>query len=242
MASNLSFDSGPTAQPRQPPQPPPRRPPRPQAEPRQPHHTPGIDSGIRPFIRQSAARLSRNEDAFIQQLHYDVTGLTEDRAGSQAPGAWAFCERMVHALLWVALTDQPLPVVIDALREVGAQNWAEGFSDADYGNFAHALVQTLHYLSDSDWSASTGSAWISYFMWIKPHLLAGAQYAATRHAAAQQAAGVTALAGDNQVVANVNAESVANLLEDEDDEDTGYGQIMLGMTRAPRRPPALIAT
>jgi hypothetical protein len=32
-------------------------------------------------------------------------------------------------------------------------------------------------------------------------------------------------------------ESVADLLEDEDDEDTGHGQIMVSMTRAPRRDP-----
>jgi hypothetical protein len=231
------------------------QPPRPQAG-QQAQHPPGIDPGIMPLIRQSAARLSRNEEAFIQQLYHDVTGLTEDRAGSQAPNMRAFCERMVHLLFWVALTDQPLPVVLDALRQVGAQNWAEGFSDAQYGNFAHALVQTVHYLTDREWSASTGSVWISYLMWVRPHLLAGAQYAATQQAAAQQAAErqataeravaeqeaarVAALARETQVVADVNLESVASILDDEDDDDPGYGQIMLGMTRAPRRPQALV--
>jgi hypothetical protein len=180
---------------------------------------------------------------------------------------------MVRLLLWVALTDQSLPVVADALRQVGAQNWAEGFSDEHYGNFAHALVQTVHYLSNHEWSASTGSAWISYFMWVRPHLLAGAQYAATQQAAAQRPAerqaterqaterqaterqaterqataqravagrktpGGTAPARDARA-ADVNPESAANLLDD-DDEDPGYGQIMLRMTRTPRRPHAL---
>ena len=50
------------------------------------------------------------------------------------------------------------------------------------------MVQTVHYLCAHDWSASMGSAWITYFMWIKPHLLAGAQQAAAQHAAVQQAA------------------------------------------------------
>jgi hypothetical protein len=101
---------------------------------------------------------------------------------------WAFCERMAQSLLWVALTDQPLGVVADALRRVGGQNWADGFPDTQYPTIAHALVQTVHYLSGSDWSASTGSAWIGYFMWIKPHLLAGAQQAAAQYAAAQREA------------------------------------------------------
>jgi len=78
----------------------------------------------------------------------------------------------VRSLLWVALTDQPLGMVADTLRQVGAQNWAEGFPDTLYGNVARAMVQTVHYLCAHDWSASMGSAWITYFMWIKPHLLA----------------------------------------------------------------------
>jgi hypothetical protein len=91
-----------------------------------------------------------------------------------------------------------------------------------------------------------------------PHLLAGAQQAAEQHAAAQQAAErqaaeqraaaereaarVKALSRDSrsgrgQVVGDVNLESVASLLDDEDNENVGYGQIMISMTRNPRREP-----
>ena len=101
-----------------------------------------------------------------------------------------------------------------------------------------------------------GTAWITYFMWIEPHLLAGAQQAAAQHAAVQQvaereaaaqqaaaeleAARVKALSRDSrgghtQVVRDVNPESVASLLVDDDDENMGYGQIMSSMTRNPRR-------
>jgi hypothetical protein len=284
MASNLGYDARQAAQQQQPPQPQSAHPeqprpeqprpeqprpeqPRPQAEwpqagrpqgrqqGRQQQHLPGIDPGIWPLIHASAARLSWNQEGFVEQLHYDVTGLTGDRAAGLAPSMWTFCERMVHSLLWVALTDQPVPVIVDTLYQVGAQNWSEGFSEAHYANFAHALVQTVHYLSDSDWSASTGSAWISYFLWTKSHLLAGAQYAATQHAATQQAeeiqaaavraaaeqeaARVAALARDTPVVGDVNLESVAKLLNDDEDdeEDPGYGHIMLGMTRPPKKDP-----
>ena len=41
--------------------------------------------------------------------------------------------------------------------------------------------------------------------------------------------------GRTQVVADVNLESVAALLDDEDDENVGYGQIMVSMTRNSRR-------
>src|SRR5215469_5054455 len=137
-----------------------------------------FDPGATPLIRYSADRLARDQEEFIRQLHSDVTRLIPDQAGDRSLDLRAFCERMVKSLLWVALTDQPLHVAADALRQVGAVNWADGISDAHYTNFAHALVQTVRYLSDSDWSASMGSAWISYFLWVRPHLLAGAEQAA----------------------------------------------------------------
>jgi hypothetical protein len=289
MAGNLSFDSAPTAQqPRPPrsqypqaqypqaqypqaqypqpqyPQPPaahaqPPHPPRPEADQRPARYPLGIDPEIWPLIVESAARLSRIEDTFVQELHHDVLKLILDPTGAPAPDIWAFCERTVQSLLWVALNDQPLGVIADTLRRVGAQNWVDGYPDSLYTNFTHALVQTVHYLSETDWSASTCSAWISYFMWAKPHLLAGAQQAAAertaahqaaaRHSAAQravaeqEAARVEALSRDipGGHVADVNLESVASLLDDDDDEDTGYGQIMLGMTRPRRDPPRLAA-
>jgi hypothetical protein len=205
-----------------------------------------FDVGSWSAIRQSAAWLSRNRDAFVRQLHYDITGLIPELADARAPDMRAFCERMAQSLLWVALTDQPLGVVADALRRVGAQNWADGFPDTQYPTIAHALVQTVHYLSGSEWSASTGSVWIGYFMWIKPHLLAGAQQEAERQAAAdrafaeQEAARVKALSRDSRgqhtnVVSDVNIDAVASLLDDEDDEDVGYGHLMVSMTRNNRR-------
>ena len=272
MSGNLSFDSAPTAQPPQSPQsqyphaeythpyaahaqpPHPPDPPRPNADQRRARYPLGIDPGVWPLIRESAAGLSRIEDTFIQELHHDVMRLIRDPTGAPATDTWAFCERMVQSLLWVALSDQPLGVIAETLRRVGAQNWVDGYPESLYTNAAHALVQTVHYLSESDWSASMGSAWLSYFMWAKPHLLAGAQQAAeertaTQQAAARQAAAQRAVAEQEAArvealsrdtpgghVADVNLETVANLLDDDDDDDTGYGQIMLGMTR-PRRDP-----
>jgi hypothetical protein len=270
MASDLSHDAPPNAppntprQPQQQPQPQqqqmrqPQRMQHPQQPQQQQQQQQGLDPGAWPLIRQSAARLSRNQDAVIRQLHYDMTGLIPESAVPSGLDTWAFCERMVKSLFWVALTDQPPHVIVDALRQVGALNWYEGFPDAQYASVAHALVQTVHYLSGNDWSASTGSAWISYFMWVRPHFLAGAQQAAAQQAAAEQeaakqaaaqralaeqeAARVEALSrdtrgGHSKVVGDVNIEKVASLLDEDDDEDVGYGSIMLSMTRQRRDPP-----
>jgi hypothetical protein len=172
-----------------------------------------------------------------------------------------FCRRMVRTLLWAALTDHPPHVVVDTLRQVGAQNWYEGFPGEEYASIAHALIQTVHYLTSSDWSTSTGSAWVSFFMWMRKHLLDGAQEAAAQEAAAHEAAAQEAAARraaaereaarvaalsrggpgtPGQVVSDVNIERVASILDDDDDEDGGYNQIMISMTRRkPGKPPRL---
>jgi hypothetical protein len=220
-----------------------------------------LDPGVWPIIRQSAAQLARDEEAFIRQLHYDVTRLIPRSAVPPGLDMRAFCGRMAQTLLWAARTDQRLTVVVDTLRQTGAQNWFEGFPDAQYPSMAHALVQAVQYRSGNNWSTSTGSAWISFFMWVQPHLLTGAQQAAVQDAAAREAAARDATAqraaaeweaarverlsrdsqgGHTQVVGDVNLERVAPLL-DEDDDDDGVGQIMVNMTRnrLQRPPPQL---
>jgi hypothetical protein len=215
-----------------------------------------FDAGSWSALRQSAAWLSRDRDAFVRQLHYDITSLIPELADTtRPPDMWAFCKRMAQSLLWVALTDQPLGVVADALRRVGAQNWADSFPDTQYPTIAHALVQTVHYLSGSDWSASTGSAWIGYFMWVEPHLLAGAQQAAAQYATQQEAerqaaadrppaedVRVEAPSRDSRgrhrhVVSDANVEQAASLPDEDGDGDAGHRQLMVSMTRNHRRDP-----
>ncbi len=134
-----------------------------------------FDPGVLAAIHQSAAVLARDQDAFIRQFHDDVKSLIPDSAVPPAFDLRAFCDRMAQALLWVALTERQPRLVVDALRQLGGQNWYEGFPDSQYASVAHALIQTVHYLSANIWSTSTGSAWISFFLWVQPHLLAGAR-------------------------------------------------------------------
>ena len=223
-----------------------------------PHALPSLDPKILQVIRSSATRLSRLEDAFIRQLHADITAMIPDMAANGQP----FAERMVRALLWAAVGDQPANVVADTLHWVGARNWVEGFPEEHYVHLAHAVVRAVRDLSGSDQFASIGSAWVAYFLWAQPYLIAGSRQAAAEHAAAEQAAAEEAEArreaarqeaaraqalalyqpGSHRDAAggDVNLERVANLLDDEDDEDdgdTGYGQIMVSMTRNRRREP-----
>lgn len=218
-----------------------------------------FDSGALSDVRYSADWLARNQEVFTRQLHYDLMRLIRGPGLPPNFDLGVFCRRMVRTLLWAALTDHPPHVVVDTLRQVGAQNWYEGFPGEEYASIAHALIQTVHYLTSSDWSTSTGSAWVSFFMWMRKHLLDGAQEAAAHEAAAREAAAQEAAARraaaereaarvaalsrggpgtPGRVVSDVNIERVASILDDDDDEDGGYNQIMISMTRRnPSRPP-----
>lgn len=203
---------------------------------------PALDPATAVVVRRSAGLLFQVEDAFVGALQADLAVLIPDLGVDLRP----FCQRMVRAALWAALTDDPPHAVAASLRWVGATNYREGFPEAHYVNVAHALVQAVHELSGPGWSTSIGSAWISYFLWLRPHLLAGAHEAAAQHAAlqaeqqaARQAAWEAAQLEAQQAArqgreAEVNVESVASLLDDEDDEGTGLGQIMVDMTRSRR--------
>jgi hypothetical protein len=199
-----------------------------------------LDPGLLQVIRSSADRLIHMQDAFIQHVYSDITTMVPDLTA----GGWTFCERMVQAVLWAATTDQAPQEIITTLRWVGATNRLEGFPEAQYVSLAHALVRTVRVLSEDYWSTSTGSAWIGFFIWMKPHLLAGAQQAAAQEAAWQEAyleqSAASGSRGEYQPVTadDIDLESVASLLDDEDDDDDespGYGQIMASMTLKQRR-------
>ena len=218
---------------------------------------PPLDPGVVSVIRASAAGLAEREDSFVQQLHSGIVALMPEMA---ADGR-ALCERLVRSLLWTATASQSPQVSGDTLRWVGARNRLEGFDEAHYADVARALVLAVRSASGDAWDNSMGSAWISYFRWAQPYLLAGAERAAAEQVRAEQAAAQEAAdrleaarqaaaeaqaqapaqavehhAHDGEpVAADVDLEAVAGLLDEEDeDDDAGYGQIMLSMTRNPR--------
>ena len=197
-------------------------------------HTPAseapFDREALRIIRSSAISLAHLEAEFITRLHKDIVALSPNVAVQMADAGLPFCERMAQALIWVALTDEPPNVIAGVLRQVGADNYFEGFRSADYVSVAHALVRAIRDLTDSEWVTSMGSAWISCFMWMQPHLLAGGRQAAvapvTRPLAEESPQAP-------QPTSQPTPEPTAAPAPD--DDEIGYGQLMVSMTLNPRR-------
>ena len=196
-------------------------------------HTPAseapFDREALRIIRSSAIRLAHLEADFISRLHKDIVALSPNVAVQMADAGRPFCERMAQALIWVALTDEPPNMIAGVLRQVGADNYLEGFRSGEYVSVAHALVRAIRDLTDNEWVTSMGSAWISCFMWMQPHLLAGARQAAVAPAARPLAEQSPAPQPTSQPTPEPTAAPAP------DDDEIGYGHLMVSMTLNPRR-------
>lgn len=204
-----------------------------------------MDPEVLRRARSSVSPLIQQEEAFAQQLHYDLAAQLPALPSLMAGNGWPFCQRMVRAVLWVVTTSAPPHVAAVNLRRIGAANRLEGFPEGKYPSVARALVRAVRDLSGESWSTATGSAWISCFQWIEPHLIIGAQQAAIEQQARVQAqvqppaqAQAERSAGEAPAEADDGLEAVAGLLDDEDEEDDGYGQIMVSMSSWRGHPPA----
>lgn len=231
---------------------------------------PGAPSSAAPFdaealrvIRSSAVRLARLEAEFARRLHHDIVALSPNVAVSMTEAGRPFCARMARALIWVALSDQPPSVMADVLRQVGSDNYHEGLRDAEYVSVAHALLRAIRDLTENEWVTSMGSAWISCFMWMQPHLLAGARQAAEPAPIApaeepplpmpeaapeappevspevapawQPSQNGVSSASHDLPSHDLPSPAAASGDADDDDDEVGYGQIMVSMTLSPRR-------
>lgn len=175
-----------------------------------------VDPDVLRLVRASASRLAPFADDFARHLHADIVSLIPNVADAMAGQGQPFCQRMARAALWVALTDQSPGEIAAELRLVGAANRQEGFAEADYVSVAHALVRAVRSLTETEWITSMGSAWISCFLWMQPHLVAGASQPEPRPVAR-------------------HAAPAGGLADDDDDDETGYGQLMVAMTLNSRR-------
>lgn len=174
-----------------------------------------LDPAVLQAIRPSATRMAEADDAFVRLLHEDLGTLV----GQLPDGGWPFCERTARTVLRLALSGQSAEVAVQSLRWLGEANQADGFPQSEYVTIGHALVRIAREMSGARWSTTTGSAWIRFFMWLQPHLKAGAR----RRAAADHEA-------VRRTVADADAFAAAGHLSDEEAPVPVRDQVMLGMT------------
>jgi hypothetical protein len=225
---------------------------------------PPLDPGVLSVIRASAAGLAEREDSFVQQLHSGiVTLLPELAAGGpalcerlvrallwtatagQSPQVagdtlrWVGARNRLEGFDEAHYADVARALVL-AVRNVSGDAWDNSMGSAWISYFRWAQP----YLRAGAEQAAAEQVRAEQ---------AAAQQAATRLEAARRAAAEAQAQaqehdshGGEPVAADADLEAVAGLPDEEDeeeeddeeedeDDDADYGQIMLSMTRNPRR-------
>jgi len=194
----------------------------------------------------------------VMALHGRLAELVPELDGLAANGR-PLAHRLVTAVLYAAEPGQSKAHVAAVVQQVGADNYLEGFPTEQYGAATHALLHAVRGTFRGDWSSALSSAWVEY-LWIRTHLISGAEAQRSHDAAAAVAQGhdVGVPAGPAPEQASYynpfagappappappapepssdGPALVIDDLEDEDDEeDPSYSSLMTSMTLGGKR-------
>jgi hypothetical protein len=139
----------------------------------------GLEPELLRTLSPSANLMAANEETFVRLLHEDI----EPQVRVLPGGGWRFCERTARTVLWLAGAQQPPERAVEAMLWLAESNYYDGFPQHEYVSVGHALVRVVREMHDMSWTSAMGSAWVQLFMWMQPHLQAGAKAAAERAAA-----------------------------------------------------------
>lgn len=107
------------------------------------------------------------------------------------PGAGRpLCDRILDAVLYPTEPGRTPSNVASVVQQVGAQNYLDGLPDEHYSSVTHAMLHAAREIYRGEWSSALSSAWVEYLLWLREHLLAGAEVQRARQeavAAAQPA-------------------------------------------------------
>jgi hemoglobin-like flavoprotein len=226
------------------------------ARPAVPHE---VDRDVLQLLAPCAADLLPQHANLVLAVHARLAELVPEL--QRLPGAGRpTAQRMVTAMLYAAEPGQSPAHVAAVVQQVGADNYLEGFGTEQYGAVTHALLHAVRGTFRGDWSSALSSAWVEYLMWIRGHLVSGAEAQRAHEAATAAAQGREVRrapgAGDSYYnpfaerpvqqqqpppppVAAVEAapDGPALVIDDldDDEDDPAYGSLMTSMTLGGKR-------
>jgi hypothetical protein len=125
-------------------------------------------------LRIACERLFASEATFLAHFATSLTGLVPQLAALPDRGR-ALADGLGRAVLWAALTDDPVEVVEATFQNIGADYAHRGFPTDGYHGAGHALLRAARDTYSGDWSSELSSGWVAYFAWLGAHLTQGAR-------------------------------------------------------------------
>ncbi len=129
------------------------------------------------LVQFSCQRLLVVEPDFAAAFHSSLCELAPELALSDLPAGRQLSGAVAHCVLWAALTRDPADKVEHTVRGFAADHHGRGYPDGAYGCLCHALLRSARAVLFPSWSSQLSSGWVSYSMWLQPHLQAGARAA-----------------------------------------------------------------
>ena len=125
------------------------------------------------LVQFCCQRLLVAEPEFASAFHQELCALIPQTL-PVLPSAATMSDALAHCVLWAALTRDPVDVVEDGVRTFAAGQHALGFPDDAYRSFSHALLRAARATLEAGWTSEISSCWVSYALWLQPHLELGA--------------------------------------------------------------------
>jgi hemoglobin-like flavoprotein len=130
------------------------------------------------LVQFSCQRLLAVEPDFAEAFHSAVCELAPELALPTLPAARELSGGVAHCVLWAALTQDDAASVVRTVEGFAADHHGRGFPDDAYATICHALLRAVRAVLPTGWSSELSSSWVSYALWLQPHLRAGAGSAA----------------------------------------------------------------
>jgi hypothetical protein len=128
-------------------------------------------------VQLCSQRLYAVEPEFAVAFHRALRELSPNVTGPATGPGGSLSGQLAHCVLWAALTHDPVEIVEGKVRDFAAHHHAQGFPDDAYSSIGHALLRSVRDILPAGWSSELSSSWISYALWLRPHLEAGARSA-----------------------------------------------------------------
>jgi len=125
-------------------------------------------------IRSACQRLFANEADFLRRFGTSLLALVPRLRQLPEDQGRVLAEGLGRAVLWAALTEDPLDVVEATFENIGADHAQQGFPAEGYHGVGHALLRAARDTYTSDWTSELSSGWVAYYGWLGPHLQRGA--------------------------------------------------------------------
>jgi hemoglobin-like flavoprotein len=172
---------------------------------------PEVDRDVLRLLADCTADLVPQHTELVLALHQRLLERAPalvQMVGSGRPA----CQRLVAAVLHAATPGQPWERAEAAVRQVGADNYLEGFPTDQHGSVTHALLHAVRGVFRGEWSSALSSVWVEYLMWFRSQLLSGVE--------AQRATATP----EDHLIAPIGGPSLP--LDAAFDQDEGDGSLM----------------